>query len=342
MKRLTERRERILDFIVREYVDTATPVSSKITVERQDLGVSSATVRSEMAQLESQGYLTQPHTSAGRMPTAMGYRYFVEYLMEKRALALSERRMIEHQFHQVDMEPMQWTKLAAAILTKRAGTASLVTAPRARRCRFQHLELARVGETNVLLSLVLQEGTMMQRIISTEGIRVPDTLHTLANELNTLLRDLNAEEVRGKASQLKPAQKHVGDHVAELMDDADLRHNLELYRYGFAHILRQPEFAKTEKLEEVVSILEQPGHLESILAEIGLSRSGVQVVIGDEERWPQLSDFSLVVSRYGQAWQTAGLVGVMGPIRMPYSRNIPMVSFMADLMSKLVRGWHSS
>ena len=342
MERLTERQERILNFIVREYIDTVTPVGSKAIAEREDLGVSSATVRSEMADLETRGYLTHPHTSAGRLPTAEGYRYFIEHLMEETTLRPSERRMIEHQFHQVDMELEQWIRLTATILASRSSTASLVTAPRARRSRLKRLELIPIGETAALLLLVLREGTIRRRMITLRGIRSQETLSVLANELSPLLLDLTSEEIRVRSAQLKPPREELGEHVAELMDDVDLQHSPEVYRYGLAHILKQPEFAESEKMEKVVGILEQPGYLESILAEIGLAHSGVQIIIGGEDRWPEISDFSLVLARYGLAWEITGVVGVMGPTRMPYGRNIPMVSYMADLMTKLVQGWYSS
>ncbi len=342
VQRLSERQEEILDFVVREYIDTATPVSSRAIVERQGLGISSATVRNEMVRLQEQGYLTHPHTSAGRVPTVRGYRYFVEYLMKEAALPLSERRMIEHQFHQVDMELEQWIKLTATILASKASTASLVTAPRARRSRLKRLELVPLGETTALLLLVLQEGKIRRRIINLERIWSQQGLSMLASELNTLLLDLNSEEIRAESSQLKPVQEELGEHVAELMDDVDLQHGPELYRYGLAHVLRQPEFADTEKMEKVVGLLEYPGYLESILAEIGLSHGGVQVIIGGEDRWPQISDLSLILARYGLTRQITGVVGIMGPTRMPYSRNIPIVSYMADLMSRLVAGWYGS
>jgi heat-inducible transcriptional repressor len=338
VEQLTARQERILDFVVREYVDKASPVGSKTIVELCDLGVSSATVRAEMAALETLGYLNQPHTSAGRLPTARGYRYFVENLMRETALPLSERRMIEHQFHQVDRDLEQWIKLAGAILTSKADTASLVTAPKARRSRFKRVELVRLSDANVLLLVMLSDGTIRRRIIDLATTSVPQTLQTLAGELGTLLLDLTGEQVRDSFSRLKGAQATVGEQVAELMDDVDRRTDLELHRYGFANILRQPEFTVSEKLEQVVAILEEPGHLEAILSEIALAHSGVQVIIGGEERWPRMSEFSLILARYGVAWRTTGVVGLMGPMRMPYSRNVPMVSYVAELMSRLVQG----
>ncbi len=337
MEPLTERQERILDLIVREYIDTATPVGSKTIVEAGDLTVSPATVRAEMAQLEQLGYLTHPHTSAGRTPTALGYRYFVEYLMRETVLSLSEQRTIEHQFHQVDRDLEQWIRLAGAILTSRSDTASLVTAPRTRRATFKRMELAHLSETNVLLVLLLRDGTTRRRIVSLPGDEFSGTLQGLAEELNAQLFDLTGPEVHALSSRLTDAKALLARHVAEVMSRADLEHDLELYRYGFANILRQPEFARAGQMEKVVAILEQPGHLESILAEIALAHSGVQVIIGGEGRWPQMTDFSLIIASYGAARRTTGVVGLMGPIRMPYGRNVPMVSYVADLMSRLVR-----
>jgi heat-inducible transcriptional repressor len=337
MEPLTERQERILDLIVREYIDTATPVGSKTIVEEGDLTVSPATVRAEMAQLEQLGYLTHPHTSAGRTPTVLGYRYFVEYLMRETALPLSEQRTIEHQFHQVDRDLEQWIRLAGAILTSRSDTASLVTAPRTRRATFKRLELAHLSETNVLLMLLLRDGTARRRLVSLPEDEISGTLQGLAEELNAQFFELTGPEVRALSSRLTGAKALLARHVAEVMSHADLQHDLELYRYGFANILRQPEFARAGQMEKVVAILEQPGHLESILAEIALAHSGVQVIIGGEGRWPQMTDFSLVIASYGVARRTTGVVGLMGPVRMPYGRNVPMVSYVADLMSRLVR-----
>jgi heat-inducible transcriptional repressor len=337
MEPLTERQERILDLIVREYIDTATPVGSKTIVEAGDLTVSPATVRAEMAQLEQLGYLTHPHTSAGRTPTVLGYRYFVEYLMRETALSLSEQRTIEHQFHQVDRDLEQWIRLAGAILTSRSDTASLVTAPRTRRATFKRMDLAHLSEANVLLVLLLRDGTTRRRIVSLPDDEFSGTLQGLAEELNAQLFDLTGPEVRALSSRLTGAKALLARHIAEMMSHADLEHDLELYRYGFTNILRQPEFAQVGQMEKVVAILEQPGHLESILAEVALAHSGVQVIIGGEGRWPQMTDFSLVIASYGAARRTTGVVGLMGPVRMPYGRNVPMVSYVADLMSRLVR-----
>ena len=336
MERLSKREEQILDFTVREYIDRATPVGSKTVVERCSLGVSSATVRADMAHLEKLGYLTHPHTSAGRIPTSAGYRYFVEFLMKKTDVPLSERRMIEHQFHQVDRDVEQWIRLAGAILTSKTHTASLVTPPRTQRCRVRHVELARISDANVLVSVGLQDGTVRRSVATYSVGEKGASLAAIAERMNVVLAGLTADEIRAMAGDFTSAGTRLAEEIAELVGLADLRQDLELYRYGFANILKQPEFAASEKVERVVGLLEEPGHLESIVAEIAFSRGGVQVVIGGEGRWPQMSDFSLVLARYGVMLRTAGVVGLMGPVRMPYNSNVPMVSYVADLMSRLI------
>jgi heat-inducible transcriptional repressor len=199
------------------------------------------------------------------------------------------------------------------------------------------MDLAHLSEANVLLVLLLRDGTTRRRIVSLPDDEFSGTLQGLAEELNAQLFDLTGPEVRALSSRLTGAKALLARHIAEVMSHADLEHDLELYRYGFTNILRQPEFARAGQMEKVVAILEQPGHLESILAEVALAHSGVQVIIGGEGRWPQMTDFSLIIASYGAARRTTGVVGLMGPIRMPYGRNVPMVSYVADLMSRLVR-----
>jgi len=166
MQELAPRREAILGIVVREYIATATPVGSRTIAQRYGLGVSPATIRNEMAHLEEAGYLTHPHTSAGRVPTVKGYRYFVERLMEEVELPLAEQRMIRHQFHQAGMGLEEWMRLSAAVLAHTARAAALVTAPRAPLCRFKHLELISLRDPLVLLILVLQDGTVKQQMLT--------------------------------------------------------------------------------------------------------------------------------------------------------------------------------
>src|SRR5512135_2984785 len=197
MADLTERQERILALVVQEYVENAIPVGSE-TLRVRGLGVSSATIRNELATLEELGFLRHPHTSAGRIPTEKGYRYFVESLMDEFELPAVEQRMIRHQFHQVTLDVDQWMRLTAAVLSRSAHGAALVTAPQAERCRYKHLQLITIGEQVALLVLVLQEGTVKQQMLAISHSKSQEELTQVSNRLNAQFSGLDVEQIRGK------------------------------------------------------------------------------------------------------------------------------------------------
>ncbi len=198
---MTERRQRILGLVVREYINTAQPVGSE-ALARLNLGVSPATIRNELAALEAEGYLTHPHTSAGRVPTEKGYRYFVESLMDEFELSPVEQRMISHQFHQVTLDVEQWMRLSAAVLAHTSHMAALVTAPRSPQSRFKHVELIAISEAVAMLVLVLQEGTVKQQMLNLTKPMEQDELRRVANRLNDRFAGLNAVQVRQRSRDL--------------------------------------------------------------------------------------------------------------------------------------------
>jgi len=288
-----------------------------------------------MASLEEAGYLTHPYTSAGRVPTEKGYRYFVEHLMEERALSLEEQRMIRHQFHQARMDLDQWLKLSAAILARSARNAALITAPKAARSRLKHLDLISVGEAGVLLLLVFQEGSLRQEILTSAPPLEQRELSRLANELNVRLGGLTSEEMRTRMAGLRGFRRRVSQHLVEVMEQVDQRRASDIYHDGVTNVLRQPEFAEVEVVERVLGILQRRTFLESLLAEVELAHGGVQVLIGGEGRWREARDCSIVLARYGVAQEAMGVLGVLGPMRMPYERCISAVRYMASLMTDL-------
>ena len=332
---LTERQKTILDLVVRGYIVTAVPVGSKALVGQPGLNVSSATIRYEMASLEEAGYLTHPHTSAGRVPTEKGYRYFVEHLMEERALSVEEQRMIRHQFHQARMDLDQWLRLSAAILARSARNAALVTAPKAVLSRLKHLDLISLGESGVLLLLVFHEGSLRQEILTLAPPLEQGELSRLANELNVRLGGLTSEEIRIQMAGFQGFNRRVSQHLVEVVDQIDQRRASDIYHDGITNILRQPEFAAMERVERVLGILERRTFLESLLAEVELTHGGVQVLIGGEGRWREARDCSIVLARYGVTGEAMGVLGVLGPMRMSYERCISAVRYMAGLMTDL-------
>lgn len=335
MIELTERRKEILAIVVREYIAGAAPVGSATIAESHDLGVSPATIRNELAALEEAGFLTHPHTSAGRMPTVKGYRYFVEQLMDTSSLQSHERQLIRRKFRAAGWEPGAWLRLSASVLAQAARSASLVTAPKPSRSQFKHLELVGLRDDLVLLVMVLADGSVEQARFSLPDARSQEELSALAGQLNERLIGLDRHDISTVSfPQLAPVPQ-IMDWVTQLMADFDRRHSGPMVHAGLEHVLSQPEFAGTERATEVVRVLERRDFLGPILADVAWGHRGVQIIIAGEDRWEAISEYGLVIADYGAA-DTRGAIGVLGPVRMPYERAVSAVSYMSDLMSRLL------
>ena len=330
---LTSRQQLILGLVVREYIATAQPVGSR-AIEGLGLGVSSATIRSEMGLLEELGYLTHPHTSAGRMPTERGYRYFVERLMRESQLPVEEQRMIRHQFHQVGVDLEQWMRLAASVLARASESAAVVTSPRTELCRLKHVELIALHESMALLIVVLEGGIVRQQMLALEEPANQETLSQIANRLNDQCSGRSVMRVAVCRPLLGAAEQRILGVVVEIMKCVDDQKNMHVYRDGLVNILHQPEFSEGDSARQIVQVLEDRTSLEQLLTEM-LEVGGVQVIIGGEGRWHDLRECSLVVAPYGVSGTATGALGVMGPMRMPYSRAISTVRYVATLMSDL-------
>ena len=340
MDDLTPRQQLILGLVIREYITTAQPVGSK-TIQGYGLGVSSATIRTDMADLEERGYLVQPHTSAGRIPTEQGYRYFVERLMSESQLTLDEQRTIRHQFHQVGVDLEQWMRLAASVLARTAQSAAVVTSLRTEQCRLKHLELIAIRDALAMLIVVLEGGIVRQQMLTLDEAMSQDTLTQIANRLNDLCGGGSILRMQICRRQVGAFEQQVLDLVVQVMKRVDDQAGMHLYRDGLLNILHQPEFSVPESARNVVHLFEDRTLLEDLLTEM-LEVGGVQVIIGGEGRWNELRDCSLVVSPYGVSGEATGALGVMGPMRMPYSRAISTVRYVAGLLSDLFRDLYGS
>ena len=337
MDELTPRQQTILGLVVREYVKSASPVSSRALVERYGLRVSPATVRNELAWLEELGYLTHPHTAAGRVPTHQGYRYFVERLLGEVGLPLHERRTIAHQFHQARQDVEQWMPLAASVLARTAHGAALVTAPQAAESHYKHLQLISTQGRLVLLVLVLRGGTVKQQMLTLVEPLNQEVLNEASDRLNQLCNGLAADEIQARIGTLPPFEADIAQLVVEIMHRADAHAAETVYRDGLSEVLQQPEFAEGEKARGLVRVMEERSLLEAVLADALSPEVGsVRVLIGGEERWDELRACSLVLARYGVTGFATGALGVVGPTRMFYGRAISAVRFVAGLLSDLV------
>jgi len=335
---LSERQKLILALVIRDYIDNAQPVGSKTLVDKYGLTISSATVRNEMVALTEAGFLRQPHTSAGRIPSEEGYRYFVRQLMGQTDLAPQTKRMISHQFYQAGHDVDHWLRLAASILAHQSQAASLVTAPHPEKARFKHIELISTLGRQVLMVLVLTGGEIRQQMLALAEPVSQDNLSTAAAQLNQLCEGMTATAIAHLAPQMEALEQDVLKLIAEEMERSSAVLGGEVYRDGMTNVLAEPEFAEVELAQRAMRVFEERAFLQELLTRTILTTNvgGVQVLIGGEGTWEELRECSIVLGRYGVPGLATGTLGVLGPIRMSYGHTISTVRFVADLLSDLV------
>jgi heat-inducible transcriptional repressor len=330
---LSERQQALLATIVREYDEQKSPVGSDALVRKYLPGISPATVRNDMVSLAAAGYICSTHPSSGRMPTQSGYRYYVRHLMRPAEISSAERRMIDHQFHQIESDLDQWTRLAATVLAQTTGNASFVTTPLSRRSRLRHVDLIATANRSALVVALLQEGTLHQQLLVRSESIDQDQLDRTARRLTRELRGSVAADVRLWADAESPLESAVCECLVELMRRVDQKTTREVWYDGVSSLLAEPEFSRGDRAQEIVRAFEQRQTLLEI-AEASQDREGIQVQIGDENPSPVFRDCSVVSTRYGSG-NAAGIIGVVGPTRLRYERVIAILQYLGGLMTQL-------
>jgi heat-inducible transcriptional repressor len=338
---LDPRSQAILRAIIEEYVTTAQPVGSQALVDRFGLGVSSATVRNVMAELEQAGYLTHPHTSAGRVPTDAGYRLYVESIAPQISLAPVERLMIRHQFGQVEFASEQWFRLAAATIAGVTHAAGLATPAKPRSCRLRHVDLVATSTRTASLVVVLAEGSVKQELIPLDEPYDQHELDDVARLINAELSGRSARQVANKMQQLAAEPDaptltlRITQRIERMMREFDLASVEDVFSDGLLNVMEAPEFSQSEKLRRVFAVLQNHEYLGSLVRRLAAS-GDVQVLIGAENEPSEMQDVSLVLATYGQPGRAMGVVGVLGPTRMAYPQAIGTVRYVSGLMNELV------
>jgi heat-inducible transcriptional repressor len=351
---LTERRQLILKLVVQEFIESAAAVSSETLVRKYQLPISPATVRNELAIMEDSGFLTHLHTSAGRVPTNAGYRFFVEHLMDDIPLSSKEQDTIRRQFGQVHDELDQWIQLAASLLARTAQNASVITPPRAYQSRFKHLELVAIHDTVILLVLVLHDGSVRQQTITSESAYQQEELRQVSNRISDMCRDATVEQVETlqrqqddqQATHLNELQRRVIELVARSMRQLEDQVNRQIYSDGLIEMLSQPEFIPAllkeedaeraiERMRQILETLTSSNVLGSLILQ-ALTKDDIQVIIGEEHSSDEMRDYSVILSRYGVNGMVAGVLGIIGPTRMAYPRSISTVRYISSVMSDLL------
>jgi heat-inducible transcriptional repressor len=334
---LAPRSSRILNYIVRQYIEQAAAVPSQDIADKAELGVSPATIRNEMSFLEREGYLIRPHTSAGCMPSDKGYRHYVESI-ETARLPLEEQHLISHTFHQAEREVEAWVSLTATLLARLVQNVAVVSLPRSTDCKLKHLELIAVHETQALAVVVLDGAKVKQKLISFNQAVSQPTLTVASNKMNAAYNGLTAAQITAKKlEQQSPLEKQATDYLVEIMQAEDSQEYQEPYLEGWHFILNQPEFAHSEQMRSLMELVEGRGLLK-VIVPVSLSRQGVQVIIGKENQNEAIQNCSVVISRYGLPEEAAGTIAVVGPTRMPYTRTIPTVYYLSSVLTQLLAG----
>ena len=336
---LTERQKVVLALVVRDYVDFAEPISSRRLVTSYHLDYSSATIRNDMAVLEQRGFLRQPYTSAGRVPTKAGYRYFVQQLMGSDELPAHIQEMIRHQFYQARNDVDDWISLSASVLAQHSKVASIVTPLHTEKARLKHIALLSTRGRQVMLVIILNSGEVHQQTLVLEDTLSQDQLNDTAEQINQLSAGMDSKELEKIISDIQGSPlEEVFAVVAQVIKQAEVISSGDVYRDGVANMLSEPEFAEPEKAKKTLELFEDRVMLDDLLSRTVFERnaSGVHVIIGGEDTWEQLDDCSLIIARYGSREHAMGAVGILGPVRMAYSRGVSTVRFVSELMSELI------
>lgn len=357
---LTERRQLILKLVVQEFIARATPVASEALVRTYDLPISSATVRNELSVLEELGYLTHFHTSAGRVPTDSGYRFFVENLMESIPLSVEEQEKIHQQFFEIPGDLEQWLQLAAAVLAQKAQTASVVTPPRPYQAIFKRLEAISVNENIVLLVLVLNGGTVKQKVITLEESYTQTHLRQISAHISDRCIESNTNQIHDFLTQCRnqlepefePFEQYILNEVLLIMKQSEDESNGQIHSDGLLEMLSQPEFISelmkeedanriVEHMRRTLELFTSSNVLSTVLVQT-LSTNDVQVIIGGEHNNEAMQQYSVVLSRYGVDGKLAGVLGVIGPKRMWYPRTISTVRYISLIMSNVLNTFYGN
>jgi heat-inducible transcriptional repressor len=335
---LDERKQQILKAVVSDYTLTGVPVGSQVLAAKYFIALSSATIRNELADLVGTGYLQQPHTSAGRVPTDRGYRYFVDFLMEPESASPSVRRTVKQAFESAPRSVDGILEKAAMVLAQVTENVSLVTAPEVTEARIKHIDLVSLEPQSVLLILVLEGNLIKQQVVHLDRATTQEDLSRMAAMLNRKVKGQTADELLARLSQLGPdrdEQRQILERLVESITAHQAMRQSVVLHDGVRNLLRHPEFVEVSRLEELLELLEQGAQLASILQQVAFDKD-VEIIIGRENTSSGLRECSLVLTTYKMDERVRGTIGVIGPTRMHYGQVVARVRLVSQATSELL------
>ncbi len=343
---LDARKKNVLLAIVQDYIATAEPVGSRSIARKYKLGVSPATIRNEMADLEEMGFIEQPHTSAGRIPSDSGYRYYVDHLMQKSELTAEEEKLVLNSYLTKVQDVGEVLRRTGQLLSQITNYAAVVFTTHSGKSCFKHIQIIHMGPGQAMVVVVTDSGTVHHRIIEVPDSIGPADLDTISKVLNHKLQGRSIESIRLtliKEIYFELAkQKHILNMAMELIQESlTLKSSERIYLGGVFNILNQPEFHNVEKVKTLLSLLEQEQELSNIMGDV-FETEGVTARIGEEIENELMKDCSLVMASYSIKGRPVGGIGILGPTRMDYARAFAAVEYITSnlslVMERLLRG----
>jgi heat-inducible transcriptional repressor len=313
-----------------------------VVAKRYGLEVSSATIRNVMADLEELGLLYQPHTSAGRIPTDRGLRFYIDFIMKFKALKEQERELIRKAFSESETDLKELLHRASRVLSDFCNQAGVVLWPKLSMTRFKHIELIRLRTRQIMVILISKSGLVHHRLLEWEEDTSQHELDKYSRYLNELLEGVPLGEVKDRILEGMRKDKALFDQLFSKTLEMTQRvvqstlENSEVVIEGQTNLLSNPEFAQVERMRKILSAFEDKSRLIRLLDRTLSTSPGVRIVLGSESESQELSEISLISSPYRRGDTLLGVVGVIGPLRMDYSRIIPVVEFTAALLSDLL------
>ncbi len=341
---LTVRQQRILNIIVGDYIRTALPIASDTISQRHDVGVSSATIRNEVAQLEEQGYISRPHTSAGSVPLDKGYRTYVESIDAASAseAASAARTYVRGRLMEAEQDLDNWATVAAQVLAQMVGNLGLATFPKAPESKVRYLELIYLQDFLTMLIVVMEQTRLRKHLIRLAEPISPTQAEMAGNRVRSQLVGMTGREISQlDGADLSPLEEEMVEATALMLDEEDDRRYSDHYVDGLRNLLAQPEFESPDRSRAVVNGVEDGSLVEAVLGETPAGDT-VRVVIGREHDGVLLWPMSVVLAHYGTPGKAQGIVGAIGPTRMEYLGTISSVRLLSSVMSEHLEAVHGA
>ena len=336
---LNERKEKILDAVIRNYLETGEPVGSRTISKYTDLNLSSATIRNEMSDLEELGYIVQPHTSAGRIPTDKGYRFYVDNILKEKKVTEKEDLLIQ----KVDKVETLLQNMAKMLATN-TNYATMVSTPKAQTNRIKFVQLSVLEEKSLLCTVVSDKNHVVNKIVKVSKDVNQEIVVRLNVALNTVLAGLSIEEINlgvmtTLASQAGEFESVVSEVLKAITEAIATEEQMKIYTSGATNIFKYPELSDKERASQLLTTLEEKSQLTELINE-GDEKTGIQVYIGSESPVQSMKDCSVVTATYELEDGFKGTIGIIGPKRMDYEKVVDALRNVKEQLSDTFKDEH--